>query len=75
MFSNIFKSERNAIRRFLYRITAAAKWLTVRKIVREINASGEITDEQAERLSSKVRQLELNGLTSITDKQAESLSK
>ena len=44
-------------------------------LIQQINASGIITDAQAEFLSKVDGWLELNGLTSITDLQAESLSK
>ena len=44
-------------------------------LIQQINASGIITDAQAEFLSKVDGWLELNGLTSITDAQAESLSK
>ena len=42
------------------------------EIIKEVNASGTITNEQAESLS-KVEILNLNGRTSITNEQAESL--
>ncbi|MAQ90436.1 MAG: hypothetical protein CMM03_11330, partial [Rhodopirellula sp.] len=44
-------------------------------LIQQINASGIITDAQAEFLSKVDGWLELNGLTSITDAQAEILSK
>ena len=47
---------------------------SIDEIIKEVNASGAITDDQAESLS-KVEYLYLNGLTSITDEQAESLGK
>ena len=48
--------------------------ITTEEIIKRVNSTGIITDEQAEILS-KVVGLSLTGLTSITDEQAESLSK
>ena len=50
------------------------KEITTKDIIKRVNSTGIITDEQAESLS-KVESLDLMGLTSITDEQAESLSK
>jgi hypothetical protein len=47
---------------------------TSKEIINQVNASGTITDEQAETLG-KIEMFSLDGLTSITDEQAESLSK
>ena len=47
---------------------------TPEDIMEQVNATGTITDQQAESLS-KATYLDLNGLTSITDQQAASLSK
>ena len=47
---------------------------TSEEIIKQVNASGTITDEQAETLG-KIKIFSLDGLTSITDEQAESLSK
>jgi len=44
------------------------------EMIKQVNSSGTISDEQAESLS-KVMDLDLNGLTSITDEQAGSSSK
>ena len=43
---------------------------TPREIYKKVDATGRITDEQAEFLSSNWQYLLLDGLTSITDKQA-----
>ena len=48
--------------------------LSTDQIIEQVNASGEITDLQAESLS-KNDSLSLNGLISNTDEQAESLGK
>ena len=48
---------------------------TPREIYKKVDATGRITDEQAEFLSSNWQYIFLDGLTSITDKQAEILSK
>ena len=45
------------------------------EIIKQIDATGTITDAQAEILSKALVPLELNELTSITDEQAEILSK
>ena len=50
------------------------KPLSTGEIIKQVNASGKITDSQAESLS-KVEGLGLDGLTSMTDTQAERLSK
>jgi hypothetical protein len=47
---------------------------TSEEIIKQVNASGTITDKQAETLG-KIKIFSLDGLTSITDEQAESLSK
>ena len=47
---------------------------TPEEIMKHVNATGMLTDKQAESLS-KIENIDLSGLTSITDKQAESLSK
>ena len=49
--------------------------ITTEEIIKRVNSTGRITDEQAESLSKVSGRLELNGLTSLTDEQAESLSK
>ena len=51
----------------------ATEEISTKEIIKRVNSTGIITDEQAESLS-KVQALHLNGLTSITDKQAKSLS-
>ena len=58
------------------------KVITTKDIIKRVNSTGIITDEQAESLSKwpgtqefGPRGLVLNGLTSITNEQAESLSK
>ena len=50
------------------------KPLSTGEIIKQVNASGKITDAQAESLS-KAQYLYLSGLTSINDAQAESLSR
>ena len=52
----------------------ALSFLEKMDLVNQINSSGEMTDQQAESLSS-VDDLILPGLTSVTDQQVESLSK
>ena len=49
--------------------------ITTDEIIKRVNSTGWITDEQAESLSKVDGILGLEGLTSLTDKQAESLSK
>ena len=49
--------------------------LSVGEIIKQVNASGTITNAQAERLGKVRRSLGLNSLTSITDQQAKSPSK
>ena len=48
--------------------------LSAGEIIKQVNASGTITNAQAERLGKVRQRLELNSLTSITDQQAESLN-
>ena len=52
----------------------AVEQLSTDEIMEQVNASGKITDAQAESLN-KVSSLYLDGLTSMTDTQAERLSK
>ena len=49
---------------------------TREEVIKQVNATGILTDKQAETLgNSKVLSLRLNGLTEITDEQAKSLSR
>ncbi len=59
-------------------VVAGCSKQTPDQIIAEVNATGKITDVQAESLTlstSPNTLLELNGLTSITDAQAENLSR
>ena len=67
----------NEMKRFLILIVlvlAGCGEQTPEEIIKQVNSSGTISDEQAESLS-QLDDVNLDGLSSITDEQAESLSK
>jgi hypothetical protein len=72
-----FRTKKNNMKRFLILIVlvlAGCGEQTPEEIIKQVNSSGTISDEQAESLS-QLDDVNLDGLSSITDEQAESLSK
>jgi hypothetical protein len=72
-----FRTKKNNMKRFLILIVlvlAGCGTQTPEELIKQVNSSGTISDEQAESLS-QLDDVNLYGLSSITDEQAESLSK